>query len=65
MNTPVSCSKGQKGKFKASELEFEIVDITTTTSTIRYRGETETHEIKDTDLIENAIGIAQFTKKKE
>lgn len=46
----ISCSIGTKGRLKASGREFEIVATTSTTSTIRFRFERETFEIKDEEL---------------
>lgn len=63
MSLPIVCSKGNKGRFIASDLEFEIVDTTSTTSTIQFHWTRERHELQDTDLRAAAVGIAEFTRK--
>jgi hypothetical protein len=50
---------------KASGREFEIVSHTTSSSTIRFRGERETYEIPDLDLSANADEIAAFHDPEE
>ena len=46
---------GHKGKLKASGREFEIVATTSQTTTIRFRGERETHEFDDTVLDRKSV----------
>jgi hypothetical protein len=58
----MTCSKGNKGKFIASGKEFEIVDITSSTSTIRFRYEKTTYELKDEDLKSQAEQIDKFSE---
>ena len=48
---------GQKGRFKASGVEFEIVSTQGTTTTIRYRNTKDQYEINDADLRPNADDI--------
>jgi hypothetical protein len=55
-----SCAMGQKGRFKISGLEFEIVATTSSTSTIRFRYERQVYEVADGDLRTAADTIQQF-----
>lgn len=56
----VVCQKGYKGRFKASGLQFEIVETTSSTSTIRIRENGEVAEVRDDDLKASAEGIDHF-----
>jgi hypothetical protein len=58
----MTCSQGIKGRLKASGKEFEIVAVTATTSTIKFRWERDTHEIKDSELKELADQIERFSE---
>ena len=51
------CAKGNRGQLKASKLEFEIVDTTSVTSTIRIKPWNTKVEVADSDLRQIAVGI--------
>lgn len=57
----ISLSKGTKGRLKASGREFEIIDTTFNTSTIKYRFTKEIYEISDADLKDAADSIEKFS----
>ncbi len=60
MNSVV-CTKGSKGRFRASGIEFEVIDTTPITSTIRFHGSGEVHELADADLRKVAESIEKFS----
>jgi hypothetical protein len=51
------CTRGTKGRLKASGVEFEIVDTTEDTCTLKMRGVRETVVVKDSELRELADQI--------
>lgn len=61
----MSCSKGQKGRFKASGLEFEIIETTPTTSTIHFHLSRidEKAEVLDEELKKVADSISDWGVK--
>lgn len=59
----MTCSTGKKGRLKASNIEFEIVATTSTTSTIRYRGTRTQVEVEDEQLRKLAVGISEWGEK--
>jgi hypothetical protein len=56
-----SCTVGTKGRFIASAREFEIVEVTSRTSIIRFRGESKLYgPLEDDDLSKSADQIEKF-----
>lgn len=58
----ISLLSGTKGKFKASGIEFEIVDANccSTQTRIRFRYAREVMEIEDKDLRDSAEQVEKF-----
>jgi hypothetical protein len=57
--TILSCSKGRRGRLKASRLEFEIVETTSSTSTIQLKPWRICVEVKDEELRQIAVGLEE------
>jgi hypothetical protein len=57
--TILCCSKGRRGRLKASKLEFEIVDTTSVSSTIRLEPWRTCVEVKDEELKQIAVGLEE------
>jgi hypothetical protein len=54
---PLMPTRGAKGRFRVSGVEFESLDATSDTSTLRLRGLRETIVVKDSKLRELADQI--------
>jgi hypothetical protein len=53
----LSCTKGAYGQLMASKLEFEIVDTTSTTSTLRIKPWGNEVTVPDEELRRLAVGL--------
>jgi hypothetical protein len=62
----VNLQVGQKGRLKASEIEFEVVGVGPYAITwmIRYRRERAVYEVGGDDLRQAAEAIAEFKPEK-
>ena len=65
MDRPLSLAVGSLGRFRASLVEFEIVESRSAQSVIRYRWEREPHVVADSELTKLAYGLGHWGEKKE